>query len=112
MDVCYMELQRYSQAGAQGYDNKRTSGARGCFVRRDGQSATMDNLRWKSMRLSGLRSLYSRCRRNQISDEETHLGLYREVRNVTVGLYIHCSMVSYTQQCVGVTLINEALWLL
>ena len=31
-----------------------------------------------------------------IPGEEAHLGLYREVRNVTVGLYIHCSTVSFT----------------
>ena len=33
-------------------------------------------------------------------------------RNVTVGLYIHCGTVSYAHQCVGVTLIDEALWFL
>ena len=41
-------------------------------------------------------------------DEDAHLGLYREAKNVVVGLYIHCNMVSFTHQCVGVTLIDEA----
>ena len=44
--------------------------------------------------------------------EEAYLGLYREVKNVTVGLYIHYIMVSYAHQCVGVTLIDEASWIL
>ena len=62
--------------------------------------------------LSCLISLMSRCARMRSQGDEAHLGLYREVKNVTVGLYIHCSIVSYAHQCVGVTLIDEALWLL
>ena len=62
--------------------------------------------------MSCLRSQKSKPGGFRICDEEAHLSLYREFRNVTVGLYIHCSMVSYAYQCVGVTLIEEALRLL
>ena len=47
-----------------------------------------------------------------IPSKEAYLGLYKEVRNVTVGLYIYYSTISYAHQCVGVTLIDEAIWLL
>ena len=50
--------------------------------------------------------------RDRALDEEAHLSLYREVRNVTVGLYIRCKTVIFTPQCVGVTLIDKASWLL
>ena len=43
-----------------------------------------------------------------VLDEEAHLGLYRKAKNVAVGLYIHCSTVSFAYQCVGVSLINKA----
>ena len=44
---------------------------------------------------------------SEIPDEEAHLGLYGEARNVAVGFYIHCSKISFSHQCVGVTLIDE-----
>ena len=47
-----------------------------------------------------------------IQDEEANLRLYIGVRNVTVGLYIHCITISFIHKCVGVTLIDEASWLL
>ena len=37
----------------------------------------------------------SECWRIGILDEEAHLAIYREARNVTIGLYTYCSTVSY-----------------
>ena len=58
--------------------------------------------------MSCLRSQESKPGGFGIRDKEAYLSLYREVRNVTVGLYIYCSTVSFTHQCVGVTLIDKA----
>ena len=87
-------------------------------VKDEGQTATYDNRRRKSKKLSCLISQLLECLRKRkskhrsvgsgILDEEAHLGLYREARNVAVGLYIHCNMISFAHQCVGVTLIDEA----
>ena len=74
--------------------------------------------RWNNKRFSCLRSKLLECLRRRkskcrrvgfgIPNEEAHLGLYREARNVTVGLYIHCNRITFVHQCVGVKLINEA----
>ena len=34
--------------------------------------------------------------KNDHPDEEVHMGIYREEENVTVGLYMYCSTISYT----------------